>query len=66
MAIDQLHRVLVLVIMLVSAGWPQVFVLALGLRFLVVSTVQWVDVLLDGIPGGAPHLVDEVDNPDEE
>ena len=58
--------------MLVYALRPRVIVLALGLlvlalvlRVLVLDAVQWVDVLLDRIPGGAPHLVDEVDDPDE-
>ena len=42
---------------------PRVF--SLCLLSLVVDAVERVDVLLDGVPGGAPHLVDEVDDPDE-
>ena len=66
--------------MLVNAVRPRVFVLDLGLlvlglgllflalrlRVLVVDAVQGVDVLLDRIPGGAPHLVDEEDDSDQE
>ena len=42
---------------------PRVF--SLRLLSLVVDAVERVDVPLDGIPGGAPHLVDEVGDPDE-
>ena len=42
---------------------PRVF--SLCLLSLVVDAVERVDVPLDGVPGGAPHLVDEVDDPDE-
>ena len=38
----------------------------LHLVSLVVDPVNLVEVPLDGVPGGAPHLVDEVDHPDEE
>ena len=41
-------------------------VCSLCLLSLVVDAVERVDVPLDGVPGGAPHLVDEVDDPDEE
>ena len=47
------------VIRLVDALGPRVF-FVLGLLSLVVDAVERVDVLLDGVPGGAPHLVDEV------
>ena len=52
------------VILLFDAFWPQVFILSF--LSLVVDAVHRVEVLLDGIPGGAPHLVDEVDDTDEE
>ena len=52
------------VILLVDAVGPRVF--ALALLPLVVDPVEWVEVPLDGVPSGAPHLVDEVDHPDEE
>ena len=52
------------VILLVDAVGPRVF--SLCILFLVVDAVDRVDVPLDGVPGGAPHLVDEVDDPDEE
>ena len=51
------------VILLVDTDGPRVF--SLCLLSLVVDAVERVDVLLDGVPGGAPHLVDEVDDPDE-
>ena len=50
--------------MLVNTARPRVFVL--GLCLLVVYAVQWVEVLFDGVPGGAPHLVDEVDDSNQE
>ena len=49
--------------MLVNTARPRVFVL--GLCLLVVYAVQWVEVLFDGVPGGAPHLVDQVDDSEE-
>ena len=52
------------VILLVDAVGPRVF--ALALLPLVVDAVEWVEVPLDGVPGGAPHLVDEVDDQEEE
>ena len=54
---------------------PHVVILlieAVGSRFilslfpLVVVAVYRVDVPLDGVPGGAPHLEGKVDHPDEE
>ena len=42
---------------------PRVF--SLCLLSLVVGAVEWVYVPLDGVPGGAPHLVDQVDDPDK-
>ena len=53
------------VIRLVDALGPRVF-FVLGLLSLVVDAVERVDVPLDGVPGGAPHLVDEVDDQEEE
>ena len=52
------------VILLVQAFGPGVFILSV-LSF-VVDAVHRVEVLLYGIPGGAPHLVDEVDDQEEE
>ena len=37
----------------------------LRLLSLVVDAVHRVDVPLDGVPGGAPHLEGKVDHPDE-
>ena len=51
------------VILLVDAVGPRVF--SLCILFLVVDAVDRVDVPLDGVPGGAPHLVDQVGDPDE-
>ena len=53
------------VIRLLDALGPRVF-FVLGLLSLVVDAVERVNVLLDGVPGGAPHLVDEVDDHKEE
>ena len=52
------------VILLIKAVWPRFFILSF--LPLVVNAVHRVEVPLDGVPGGAPHLVDEVDDPDEE
>ena len=52
------------VIRLVDTLGPRVF-FVLGLLSLVVDAVERVDVPLDGVPGGAPHLVDQVDHPGE-
>ena len=52
------------VILLFKAVWSRVFILSF--LPLVVDAVHRVEVPLDGVPGGAPHLVDEVDDPDEE
>ena len=41
-------------------------VFILRLLPLIVDAVHRVEVPLDGVPGGAPHLVDEVDHPNEE
>ena len=49
---------------MVDALGPRVFILSL--LPLVVNAVDRVEVPLDGVPGGAPHLVDEVDHPNEE
>ena len=46
------------VILLIEADGPRVFILSFLL--LVVDAIHWIDVPLDGVPGGAPHLVDEV------
>ena len=51
------------VILVVHTGGPRVF--SLCLLSLVVDAVERVDVPLDGVPGGAPHLVDEVDDSDK-
>ena len=53
------------VIRLVVALGPRVF-FVLGLLSLVVDAVERVDVPLDGVSGGAPHLVDEVYDHKEE
>ena len=52
------------VILLFEAVGPRIFIPSL--IPLVVDAVHRVEVPLDGVPGGAPHLVDEVDDPDEE
>ena len=44
--------------------WPRVFILSF--LSLVVDAEERVDVPLDGVPGGVPHLVDEVDGHAEE
>ena len=51
------------VILVVHTDGPSVF--SLCLLSLVVDAVERVDVPLDGVPGGAPHLVDQVDDPEE-
>ena len=51
------------VILLIEADGPRVFILSFLL--LVVDAIHWIDVPLDGVPGGAPHLVDEVDDQEE-
>ena len=53
----------VVILLLVDAVGPRIF--SLCLVSLVVDAVEWVDVPLDGVPGGAPHLVDQVDDPEE-
>ena len=53
------------VIRLINALSPRVF-FVLSLLSLVVDAVERVDVLLDGVPGSAPHLVDEVEDHEEE
>ena len=53
------------VIRLLDALGPRVF-FVLGVLSLIVDTVERVNVLLDGVPGGAPHLVDEVEDHKEE
>ena len=52
------------VILLIEAVGPRFLILSFLL--LVVDAIHWIDVPLDGVPGGAPHLVDEVDDSDEE
>ena len=53
----------VIVILRIHTVGPRVF--SLCLLFLIVDAVERVDVPLDGVPGGAPHLVDQVDDSDE-
>ena len=53
----------VVILLLVDAVGPRIF--SLRLLFLVVDAVERVDVPLDRVPGGAPHLVDQVDDSDE-
>ena len=53
-----------IVILLVDALGTRVFILRL--LSLIVDAVERVDVPLDGVLGGAPHLVDEVDDQEEE
>ena len=36
------------------------------LLFLVVDPVNWVDIRLDGVPAGDPHLADQVHRDSEE
>ena len=36
------------------------------LLFLVVDPVNWVDIRLDGVPAGDPHLADQVHRDEEE
>ena len=56
---DSVVSHVVVLIVLTNAVWPRVFVLCL------LNTVEGVEVLLDRIPGGAPHLVDEVGDSNE-
>ena len=46
----------------------KILVIGIGLYLcnLVVDAIQWIYVLLDGVPGGAPHLVDDADDHDED
>ena len=46
----------------------KILVIGIGLYLcnLVVDAIQWIYVLLDGVLGGAPHLVDDADDHDED
>ena len=63
MAFRLSSKVLAHIVILLALG-TRVFLLRL--LSLVVDAVERVDVPLDGVPGGAPHLVDEVDDQEEE
>ena len=63
MAFRLSSKVLAHIVILLTLGTR---VLLLRLLSLVVDAVERVDVPLDRVPGGAPHLVDEVDDQEEE